>query len=69
MDRRLQRAHWFLNFWFSPWGAAKGAIWESLSANKPFTDAYALAFLQEILSDNPLTVAKVDAFRENDDAS
>lgn len=38
---KLEQLALFLRFWFSPWGAAKGEIWESFSKDLPFTDASA----------------------------
>ena len=49
LERRLYATKLFLDFWFSPWGAAKGAQWESLSKDKAFTPNRALGMAQELL--------------------
>lgn len=35
---KLEKLHLFLRFWFSPWGAAKGARWESFYGDHYFGD-------------------------------
>lgn len=47
---KLEQVQLFLNFWFSPWGAAKGEIWESFSNDRPFTDASAEEVIRQIMS-------------------
>lgn len=38
---KLESLGLFMQFWFSPWGAAKSEIWEAFSHDLPFTDASA----------------------------
>lgn len=39
----------FMDFYYSPWGAAKGEIWESFSNDRPFSDDSAAAICHLIL--------------------
>jgi hypothetical protein len=38
-----------VDFWFSPWGAAKGARWEELSGDRPFRCEEMLKVIQRAL--------------------
>lgn len=35
-DKRLKQAKLLLDFYFAPWGAAKGEIWEGISGDAEF---------------------------------
>lgn len=48
-ETRLKNLRRFLAFYFSPWGAAKGEIWESFSNDRPFNPARAEQICREIL--------------------
>lgn len=37
MDTRLRQVSLLIDFYFAPWGAAKGEIWEALSNDREFT--------------------------------
>lgn len=41
----------FLRFWFSPWGAAKGEVWEEFSKNMPLHDRSAEYIIQSLLKE------------------
>lgn len=47
---KLEKIQLFLDFWFSPWGAVKGEIWESFSGDRPFTDNAAIEILKLIVN-------------------
>lgn len=47
---KLEQAKLFLNFYFAPWGAAKGEIWESITNDQPFSDEVAIRYASRILS-------------------
>ena len=49
MEDRLKKLQRFLNFWFAPWGAAKGEVWESFSGDRPFSEASARVIVHAIL--------------------
>lgn len=46
---KLEKLERFLSFWFSPWGAAKGARWESFSRDMDFSDHRAECICTAIL--------------------
>lgn len=46
---QLEKMHKFMDFWFSPWGAAKGARWEGFSRNSPQSDWAALRIVKWIM--------------------
>jgi hypothetical protein len=48
-DDKLKLVQRFLAFYFSPWGAAKGEIWESFSRNRMFSPFQASVICHEIL--------------------
>lgn len=48
-EQRLKLVQRFLAFYFSPWGAAKGEIWESFSRDRPFNAIQAGAICHQIL--------------------
>lgn len=48
-ESKLKRAHLFLNFYFSPWGAGKASRWEVLTNDAPLEDNYAHTTLFEIM--------------------
>lgn len=37
MEQKLRDVNLLTNFYFAPWGAAKGEIWEDISDNKEFS--------------------------------
>ena len=46
---KIEQLRLFLNFWYSPWGAAKGEVWEAFSHDRPFNDASAEEVCRHIL--------------------
>lgn len=58
MEERLKQAQIFLNFYFAPWGAAKGEVWEALTT-KPFRTESAADILNRIL-DGRLVLCEQD---------
>lgn len=46
---RLRRVREIVELWFSPWGAAKGEMWEDLSNDKPFEPNVALDLIRQTL--------------------
>lgn len=40
----------FLQFWFSPWGGAKGEKWEAFSHDRPFLPSVARQVVQDVLA-------------------
>jgi hypothetical protein len=49
---KLEQAKLFLDFYFAPWGAAKGEVWELVSGDRPF-DADTVTFLlKSVLAGN-----------------
>lgn len=51
-EDKLRRLQIFLEFWFSPWGAAKGEIWEWLTRDRPFDNYQARNICLDILNSN-----------------
>jgi hypothetical protein len=49
-EDKLRRLQTFLEFWFSPWGAAKGVIWEDLTGDRPFANYIAEGVCAAILA-------------------
>lgn len=49
---KLEKLHLFLRFWFSPWGAAKGVIWEDFSGDVPFSEGFATRVCEAVLAGN-----------------
>lgn len=49
----LEEAKKITDLYFAPWGAAKGAEWEFLSGDIPFTPENALRLIQRALSTEP----------------
>ena len=49
---KLEQAKLLLDFYFAPWGAAKGAVWEDISGDKPFDEDYVTFFAVGILTGN-----------------
>ncbi len=49
-DDKLRRVETFIKFWFSPWGAAKGARWDWFSNDMPFDNTSAHTVLNHILA-------------------
>lgn len=51
----------FVEFYFSPWGAAKGALWEAITGDQPFNAEVAMQHIKGLLdgkSENPAQLAK-----------
>lgn len=49
-EDKLRRLQKFLEFWFSPWGAAKGEQWEWLTGDKPFDNHTAQEICSNVLA-------------------
>lgn len=47
---KLEKAKKFLDFWFSPWSAAKAARWEFFTYDKPFTEEHAKYIIMCIMA-------------------
>lgn len=47
---RLEQAKLLLDFYFAPWGAAKGAVWEDVSGDREFSDEVVTNWLNLIMS-------------------
>lgn len=58
MHERLKLLKLFLDFYFSPWGAAKTAIWEHISS-QPFNDWNAHVICIQLTCDDPETSQRV----------
>lgn len=49
---KLEQLRLFLNFWYSPWGAAKSEIWEAFTRDRcSFGDTTAETICRHILED------------------
>jgi len=48
-----QRVRDLVDFWFSPWGAAKGARWEEISGDKEFSAENMLRLIRDALQARP----------------
>jgi hypothetical protein len=59
-DTDLKRAKVFLDWWFSPWGASKTAIWEHLYGDSAITPTKAVGLLHAILKRFEPTTRKID---------
>lgn len=46
---RLEQAKLLLDFYFAPWGAAKGEIWETISGDRPFDEDTATFLIKGLL--------------------
>lgn len=68
MEQTLRRLHWFLNFYYAPWGAVKTLIWEHLSNNKRYSAPVAYAIATLILDRDPNVCARIDKYLEKEDA-
>jgi hypothetical protein len=51
-EDKLRKLQAFLMFWFSPWGAAKGEMWEWLTHDRPFDNEQARQICLAILQNN-----------------
>lgn len=51
-EKRLRQAKLLLDFYFAPWGAAKGAIWEDISNDRAFTVSNITGLLYATLNGN-----------------
>lgn len=49
---KLEQVKLLLDFYFAPWGVAKGQIWEDISGGQPFEDAGVLWLLEGIIYGN-----------------
>lgn len=47
--RQIIRCHRVAEMWFQPWGAAKGAEWEWLTQDRPFTEDSAMGVIAKFL--------------------
>lgn len=47
-EEKLRQAQLFLNFYFAPWGAAKGEVWEDVTHDRRFSNESALEILKRI---------------------
>lgn len=56
---KLEQAKLFLNFYFAPWGAAKGEVWETITNDKPFNDFEAQVELFHILEHRDYTEEQI----------
>lgn len=45
---KLDKMYAFLSFWFSPWGAAKGAKWEAFTGDQPIAEHVAYKIMDDI---------------------
>lgn len=59
MMTKLEQAKLLLDFYFAPWGAAKGEIWEDISNDHPFTDDSIMRILIGI-SEGSLALSEKD---------
>jgi hypothetical protein len=59
MEERLRLCQKLLDFWFAPWGAAKGAQWEFLSSDRAFTPFRVAEMCKQILDGDERIIAKV----------
>jgi hypothetical protein len=48
---KIQKTVLLLTFWLSPWGAAKGAIWEDLTSDSPYDEEIFFKALVAIAED------------------
>lgn len=49
-EKKLRQAKLLLDFYFAPWGAAKGEIWECVSHDRAFNSLNMGRWAQAILS-------------------
>ena len=50
MEQLLADIHLLTTFYFSPWGAAKGAIWEALTNDRPWSAQHMGEIIQDVLT-------------------
>lgn len=48
-EQRLKNVKKIIDLYFSPWGAAKAAMWEELSGDGPFTPEKAAELIEGAL--------------------
>lgn len=48
-DMKLEQVKLLLDFYFAPWGAAKGVVWEDVSGDKTFNALNVGAMIHSIL--------------------
>lgn len=42
-----------IDFWFAPWGAWKGAVWEGISGDRPFDPNIMLELIRDAFGEQP----------------
>lgn len=61
---RLEQAKLLLDFYFAPWGAAKGQVWEDISYDQPFDDRGVTKLLAGILDgSHPLSEQDIQCMK------
>jgi len=48
-EEKLKNIKKIIDLYFSPWGAAKAAMWEELSNDGPFSPETALELIKEVI--------------------